>query len=89
MVSFMGINMEEKKMMLSNSEIGKHYKMINVETLGRNIRNRLCDMGLIGCNFLVIVNGRGPILMEVRGTRLAIGHGMASKIGVEEINEHS
>ena len=75
------------ELLLTDSEVGKNYKITNVDKLGRKIRKRLYDMGLGNCVFLVVVKGKGPILLEVRETRLAIGRGMAMKIEVEEIGE--
>ncbi|MFX1483518.1 MAG: ferrous iron transport protein A [Promethearchaeota archaeon] len=51
----------------------------------RLIMKRLLDLGLTkGCTFKVVQNrGRGPVLVEVRGTRIALGHGLASKVIVE------
>lgn len=56
---------------------------------GRGILRRLLDLGLTkGCTFKVVQGSRhGPILVEVRGTRIALGHGLASKIIVEETEE--
>ena len=49
---------------------------------GRGLTRRLADMGLVpGTDIRVINSYRpGPVLLEVRGTRLALGHGMAQKI---------
>jgi len=46
------------------------------------------DLGLTrGCIFTVIEPGRsGPALIEVRGTRIALGHGLASRLLVEEVD---
>ena len=51
------------------------------------ILRRLLDLGLTkGCTFTVIQGSRhGPVLVEVRGTRVALGHGLAGKILVEEV----
>ena len=51
----------------------------------RGITKRLLDLGLTkGCTFKVVHgSGRGPVLVEVRGTRIALGHGLASKVLVE------
>ncbi len=56
---------------------------------GRGILRRLLDLGLTkGCTFKVIQGSRhGPVLIEVRGTRLALGHGLASKLIIEELEE--
>jgi Fe2+ transport system protein FeoA len=72
-------------MILSKSETGGKYKLLNLDKLGVILKQRVADMGLIGCDFLVVINNRGPVLIEVRGTRLAIGRGMAQKIEIEEV----
>ncbi len=56
----------------------------------RQITKRLLDLGLTkGCTFKVVHGSeRGPILVEVRGTRIALGHGLASKVLVEVLEEH-
>ena len=53
------------------------------------ILRRLLDLGLTkGCTFKVVQGSRhGPILVEVRGTRVALGHGLARKLIVEEVTE--
>ncbi|MHA1963216.1 MAG: FeoA family protein [Candidatus Thorarchaeota archaeon] len=57
----------------------------------RQIIKRLLDLGLTkGCTFKVVQgSGRGPVLVEVRGTRIALGHGLASKIIVETVEEQA
>ena len=54
---------------------------------GREARQRLMDMGLTeGTEVAVRKRApfRGPIEVSVRGSRLAIGYGLASKIAVEK-----
>ena len=53
------------------------------------ILKRLLDLGLTkGCSFKVVQGSRsGPVLVEVRGTRIALGHGIATRLIVEEIGE--
>ncbi|MHA1944241.1 MAG: FeoA family protein [Candidatus Thorarchaeota archaeon] len=70
--------------------IGKHQEHIEHkkkwhERGQRQIVKRLLDLGLTkGCTFKVVLGrGRGPVLVEVRGTRIALGHGLASKVIVE------
>ena len=55
----------------------------------RQIIKRLLDLGFTkGCTFKVIQGrGRGPVLVEVRGTRIALGHGLANKVIVELLEE--
>ena len=52
---------------------------------GRGIRSKLADLGLTpGVKLKVISNGLpGPLIINLRGTRLALGYGIASKILVE------
>ena len=56
---------------------------------GRGITKRLLDLGLTkGCTFKVVQgSGKGPILVEVRGTRIALGHQLASRVIVEIVEE--
>ncbi|MFW9787794.1 MAG: ferrous iron transport protein A [Candidatus Thorarchaeota archaeon] len=51
----------------------------------RQVEKRLLDLGLTkGCTFKVVQGrGSGPVLVEVRGTRIALGYGLASKVLVE------
>jgi DtxR family Mn-dependent transcriptional regulator len=56
---------------------------------GRNVAQRIIDMGLCPGTRIKVVNAapfHGPIEIEVRDTRLAIGHGLAEKIYVEVEN---
>ncbi|MEA3339733.1 MAG: FeoA family protein [Chloroflexota bacterium] len=55
---------------------------------GRRMRKRLADLGLnIGMTVRVLQrNGRGPLLLAVKDSRLALGRGMAHKIRVELAN---
>lgn len=54
---------------------------------GRSIMRRLLDLGITrGCTFTVVQGGgQGPVLIEVRGTRIALGHHMACRILVREV----
>jgi Fe2+ transport system protein FeoA len=53
------------------------------------ILTRLLDLGLTkGCTFTVVHGSQhGPVLVEVRGTRVALGHGLARKLIVEEVTQ--
>ncbi len=51
---------------------------------GHHVTQRLAEMGLTpGVSFEVLQNNAGPLLLRVRGSRLAVGRGMAAKIWVE------
>jgi DtxR family Mn-dependent transcriptional regulator len=79
--------MESKKDTTSLIELKDGQTGIIVSLLGgKNLTKRLADLGLkTGTEVKVI--GRtlfsGPIQIEVRGSRLVIGAGLASKILVE------
>lgn len=53
------------------------------------ILKRLLDLGLTkGCLFRVVQGSRfGPVLVEVRGTRIALGHGLARRLIVQEVKD--
>jgi Fe2+ transport system protein FeoA len=53
---------------------------------GWGVRRRLADLGLTPGTPVTVVNGcmRGPLLIDVRGTRLGLGFGIAQKIMVKE-----
>ena len=73
-------------MRLSEGIKGREYKIMGLAA-GRGARCRLLDMGLtIGVVIKsIIIHSYGPVLIEVRGTRLGIGHGLARKIIVSEV----
>ncbi len=52
---------------------------------GRQLRSRLASLGLLpGAELEVIQNsGQGPFVIAVKGSRIVIGRGMASRIAVE------
>jgi len=53
---------------------------------GRGLQRKLADMGLTPSVQIRVINSGvpGPVLIEVRGTRLALGRGIALKILVRE-----
>lgn len=53
---------------------------------GKGACGRLLDMGLVPGEKIRIVQdtGRGQVLLEVKGVKVAIGRGLAEKIIVEE-----
>jgi len=54
--------------------------------VGRELTSRLTSLGLTpGADLEVIQNyGRGPLIINVRGTHVALGRGEARKLFVEE-----
>jgi Fe2+ transport system protein FeoA len=54
---------------------------------GWGLQRRLADMGLTPGVEIRVMNrqGRGPLTIDLRGSRVALGHGVAHKIIVQEI----
>jgi len=52
---------------------------------GRMLTARLAAMGIVEGSLIMVVSnkGRGPIVVDLDGTRIAIGRGMAEQIVVE------
>lgn len=71
-------------MSLANLSAGQH---AIIESLhgGRGLVNRLSVLGFTpGQNVSMVQNfGRGPLIVNVRGTRVALGRGEASNIVVK------
>ena len=53
---------------------------------GLGARQRLTDMGLVPGEQLKILHnsGYGPVTVLIKGAKVALGHGLAEKIVVEE-----
>ncbi|MFW6161375.1 MAG: FeoA family protein [Planctomycetota bacterium] len=69
---------------LSSVAAGQRVRVVGLDA-GRGLSAHLAAMGLVpGVEVLMVRNqGAGPALIEVKGTRLALGRGMAAKIRVE------
>jgi len=63
---------------------GKTVTVVGVRA-GWGLTRRLADMGLTPGVPIRVVNSQmpGPIIIDLRGSRLVLGHGMAQKILVE------
>ena len=68
---------------LSNVSSGNDVQIINIDA-GWGLQRRLADMGLIpGLRVKVIGNHKpGSVVLDVRGSRLALGRGISNKIMV-------
>ena len=68
-------------MPLSMASPGETVRVTAVRA-GWGLQRRLADLGLTpGVRVRVISSGRpGPVVLDVRGSRLALGHGVAHKI---------
>jgi len=71
---------------LSTAVSGKIYTIVGL-SCGCSLNERISAMGLnSGAHFTIVSNsGHGPVGLEVKGTRLGIGRGMAQKIRVKEV----
>lgn len=54
---------------------------------GRNLRRRLCELGLFdGCQLEIIKNDQtGPLIIKIFDSKIALGRGQAAKIHGREI----
>ena len=70
---------------LADADIGKTYTMLGLEG-GQTFREKIYSMGLNpGVKFQILQNsGHGPVEIQVRQTKLALGRGMARQIKIRE-----
>jgi len=70
---------------LSKVKTGSQVVFISVDG-GLHSRSRLADMGLLpGEKIKVVQNtGHGPVTVLMKGSKVALGHGLAEKIIVKE-----
>jgi ferrous iron transport protein A len=82
------IQVELTVMPLSMASSGETVEVVAVRA-GWGLQRRLADLGLIpGVSVGVVSSGRpGPIELDVQGSRLALGHGVAHKIMVSTIGK--
>ena len=54
---------------------------------GRGLQKRLADMGLTPGVQIRVINSQmpGPVLIDLRGTRVALGRGIAHKVTVKKV----
>ncbi len=77
--------MSPREMPLSLAGIGKPLTVTGINA-GCGLRNRLADMGLTIGSAVRVVSGchPGPLLIDIRGSRLGLGFGAAQKVMVKE-----
>ena len=70
-------------MPLSMVSSGERVQVVSIRA-GWGLQRRLADMGLTpGVQVRVINSQRpGPVVLDIRGSRLALGHGVAHKVMV-------
>jgi Fe2+ transport system protein FeoA len=54
---------------------------------GRGVQRRLADMGLTPGVQIRVISGQhsGPVLIDLRGSRVGMGRGVAQKVLVQEV----
>jgi len=77
--------MTERSMPLSLAGAGKLLTVTGVNG-GWGLRRRLADMGLTTGAQVMVMSGchPGPLLIDIRGSRLGLGFGVAQKVMVKE-----
>lgn len=73
-------------MRLSKAENGKTYWIYGFE-LSKEKKHRIMDLGLTNHTKITVINQKnnGPMIVSVRGTRLAMGQEILNGIIVEEM----
>jgi ferrous iron transport protein A len=74
---------QEKLTPLSDIKTGRTVQLVAIEG-GQNVTRRLAAMGMLPRAELEVVrnDNPGPFIVRVRGTRIALGRGVAHKIMV-------
>jgi len=73
-----------QRMPLAMVNPGEVVTVVSVRA-GWGLTRRLADMGLVPGTTLRVINSQmsGPVIIDLRGSRLVLGHGVAQKIIVE------
>ena len=75
----------EPEVLLSHVRPGQKVRLIDINA-GQELKSRLAAMGLINNTMITVVsnNGPGPFVINVKGSRIALGRGMVDKIMVQQ-----
>jgi ferrous iron transport protein A len=78
----------EKIKLLSVTQPGEKVRLATIEA-GRGLNSRLASMGLLPNVVITVVsNGHpGPFVINVKGSKMMLGRGMANKIMVRSCDE--
>lgn len=74
--------MEQKELKpLSKIRTGEKARLVTIEA-GRGMSNRLASMGLVSNTEITVISNShpGPFVINVKGSRVMLGRGMANKI---------
>ncbi len=72
----------ERGIPLTHVPVGRKVRLVDIRG-GREITHRLVELGLTpGVEFKVLQDSGGPLLLQVRDSRIALGRGMAFRVHV-------
>ena len=74
------------KLKLSSAKVGKYLVLRNFN--GINVKKRLNAVGLLPGTEITVkqeCKSRGPIICEIKGANIALGHGLAKRVELEEL----
>ena len=78
---------ENIKIPLTKAPIRKLVKLVSING-GRSITQRLVELGLTpGTNLQVIQDSGGPLIINVRRSKIALGRAMAEKLFVVIVDD--
>ena len=52
---------------------------------GRGLNQRLAAMGILPGTEITLIKSGGPVIVDVRGIRFILGHGMARRVMVNPV----
>lgn len=74
---------------LTMATVGAPMRLVAVRT-GHQLTHRLAELGLtVGVSVTIVQDAGGPLLVAVRGSRVAIGRGIAHQLQVVPEQDHA
>lgn len=75
---------DESVVSLSEAKAGQTVRLVRVQA-GHGLKHRLAAMGLLANTKIKVLRneGRGQLIVNVRGTKVVLGRGMSEKMMVE------
>lgn len=75
----------EPEVLLSHIQPGQEVRLMDIDA-DQELKSRLAAMGLINNTMITVVsnNSPGPFIVNVKGSRIALGRGMVDKIMVQQ-----
>lgn len=65
--------------------MGQRLHLVQIDA-GKQLTHRLTELGLTpGVELMIVHDSGGPLLLSVRGSRVAIGRGMAGRMRVTAV----